>query len=384
MTAPTKPYVKHHSFSGFYSRLNVDCDVQRTRAVSALEIWLADLEHATAAWRDVLQRTFTDLQQDGGQFKITQFIADEMSVLDDCDLPRFLYHRYRYDIFPRTHELDEYPPYIQIEPSSVCNFRCVFCYQTDKFFASRKSGMMGKMSVELFRDVVDQLAGNVEFGSLASRGEPLVNPEIIPMLEACRGKFLNMKINTNASLLTEAHAHAILSGSIKTLVFSADAAEEPTYSEYRVNGSLDETLRNIRMFQKIREDQYANVPIITRVSGVMIDDERQNMDAMIGLWSDHVDQVSFVKYNPWENIYDTAPDDERKTPCSDLWRRMFIWFDGKANPCDTDYRSELAVGNACDHSVAQLWRSDAYETLRRQHTGDQRPTVEPCRRCTVV
>ena len=32
--------------------------------------------------------------------------------------------------------------------------------------------------------------------------------------------------------------HAILAGGVKTLVFSADAADEKLYSELRVNGNL--------------------------------------------------------------------------------------------------------------------------------------------------
>ena len=382
----TQPYVKQHSFDGFYSRIAADMQQQSARA---LKIGQAALSEGSvpAGRRAILQRAVADLDTTGTSaqpFKITQFIADEMSTLADDELSRYLFHRYRYDIFPMTRELDDYPPYIQIEPASVCNFRCVFCYQTDKFFASRKSGMMGKMSLDLFRDVVDQLATHVEFGSLASRGEPLVNPEINDMLDYCQGKFLGLKLNTNASLLTEAHVHAILAGGIRTLVFSADAAEEPTYSEFRVNGSLEETFRNVRMFERIRHQQYPDAPIITRVSGVMFDTEKQDMGDMIRFWSDHVDQVSFVRYNPWENIYDTPPDAEMKTPCSDLWRRMFIWFDGKTNPCDTDYRSTLAVGNVRNTDLSALWRSEAYTTLRQRHSDGERPAVEPCCRCTVI
>ena len=204
------------------------------------------------------------------------------------------------------------------------------------------------------------------------------------MLDYCQGKFLGLKMNTNASLLTEAHAHAILAGGIRTLVFSADAAEEPTYGEFRVNGSLEETFRNVRMFEKIRHQQYPGAPIITRVSGVMFDTGKQDIGDMIRFWNDHVDQVSFVRYNPWENIYDTPPDTELKTPCSDLWRRMFVWFDGKTNPCDTDYRSTLAGGNVRNTDLSALWRSEAYTTLRQRHNDGERLAVEPCRRCTVV
>ena len=70
------------------------------------------------------------------------------------------------------------------------------------------------------------------------------------------GKFLNLKVNTNASLLSEKLCHALLCGGAKTVVFSADAAEEPLYSKLRVRGRLDKVLKNIERFQKIREDHY--------------------------------------------------------------------------------------------------------------------------------
>ena len=28
--------------------------------------------------------------------------------------------------------VDDYPPCIQIEPTSFCNFRCIMCYQSDR------------------------------------------------------------------------------------------------------------------------------------------------------------------------------------------------------------------------------------------------------------
>ena len=49
----------------------------------------------------------------------------------------------------------------------------MFCYQTDEGF-SEKSDHMGTMSLEMYKQIVDQAAGNIEFLSLASRGEPLV------------------------------------------------------------------------------------------------------------------------------------------------------------------------------------------------------------------
>ena len=196
------------------------------------------------------------------------------------------------------------------------------------------------------------------------------------------GKFLNLKVNTNASLLSEKLCHALLCGGAKTVVFSADAAEEPLYSKLRVRGRLNKVLKNIERFQKIREVQYSNLPVITRVSGVLVD-ELQNMEAMKKMWGNLVDQISFVKYNPWENVY-KSPLSEVSEPCSDLWRRMFIWFDGKVNPCDTDYKSKLNVGNISENSLKELWLGKEYRQLREEHSSNKRKKLFPCNRCVVA
>ena len=231
------------------------------------------------------------------------------------------------------------------------------------------------------KKIIDQAEGHIEFISLASRGEPLMCPEIDKMLEYTCGKFLNLKINTNASVLNEEKSHAILKSGIKTVVFSADAAEEELYSKLRVNGKLSKVLSNIEKFKNIKETQYSDSKIITRVSGVKVD-EKQKLEDMESLWGELVDQVAFVNYIPWENVYG-APINSIEHPCSDLWRRMFVWWDGKINPCDVDYKSSLSIGNIDNHDLSELWRSRNYENLRYTHL-NKRKSLSPCNKCSVV
>ena len=41
---------------------------------------------------------------------------------------------------------------------------------------------MGHMKLELFKEIIDQIEGKIEFLSLASRGEPMICPQISEML----------------------------------------------------------------------------------------------------------------------------------------------------------------------------------------------------------
>lgn len=385
-----KVYKKHHSFQDFKSNKQGAIEYQKLRAIRVLQDWskgtLATRHsiHKKSNFVEILSQVQSDLDKDAeeGLFKITPFIAEEMYTYSDEELLRFFYHRYRYDVFPQLEKLDEYPPYLQIEPSSICNYRCVFCYQTDLEFFKKATPGMGQMTAELFQQIVDQAEGHIEFLSLASRGEPLLAREIEYMLNYAKGKFLNLKVNTNASLLTESKVHALLAGGVKTVVFSADAAEEPLYSQLRVNGKLEKVLKNIEMFQTVRAKNYPSLPIITRVSGVKVS-EKQDIDSMERVWGGLVDQVAFVNYNPWENIYEAKPNAQTK-PCSDLFRRMFIWQDGLTNPCDSDYKSTLSVGRFPDQSISDLWKMEKYENLRVAHRGGHRQIVHPCKGCVVV
>ena len=377
-----KLYHKSQSFDTFVSTLNTDLEAQQARCIRILEKKIPAV--SDGAKKSVLEEVLKNLkaEDDSAEFKLTIPIGDELSKLKDNNVSRYLFHRYRYDLFPRKKKLDEYPPYLQIEPSSVCNYRCVFCYQTDKAFTEKKGGMMGQMSFDLFRKIIDEAEGNIEFFSLASRGEPFVCRDIGKMLRYCKDKFLGLKVNTNASLLTEDHCHAILSGGVNTLVISADAAVEPLYSQMRVNGKLERVMEKLRMFSDIKKKDYPDSKLITRVSGVKYNQE-QTMASMTEVWGPLVDQVCFVDYNPWENVYE-SPESGVREACSDLWRRMFVWFDGAVNPCDTDYRSTLRIGRFPEKSISDLWRQEDYQQLRESHLEGKRSAVSPCRQCTVV
>ena len=380
-------YNKHNSFFSFSSINKEFNDDKIIKKINTLYKNKTGLDKINTNDHLILDKTVQDLnlnseQKKKSNFTLSKNVIDEILSLNENEILRYLVFRYKYEIFPLVKKLDKYPPYLQIEPSSICNYRCVFCFETDKTFTNKKNGFMGKMDINLFKNIIDQIHGNIEFISLASRGEPLANPDIPKMLEYCSNKFLNLKINTNASLLDEKKIHAILAGGVKTLVFSADAADEKLYSELRVNGDLKKVLKNIEKFQNIREKQYSKNSIITRVSGVKFND-KQNFDEMIKLWSGLVDQVAFVDYNPWENSYQ-KPSNDIQEPCSDLWRRMFIWWDGKINPCDVDYKSFLSVGNIKDNSISNLWLSKQYNEYREEHLNSNRKKIKPCNSCTVI
>ena len=364
-------YKKHHSFKNFYSSKMEDvAKIQKERAI----ILLKNTDDK------ILKNAKKCLENDNELFSLTPFIAEEMSTIEDDQILNYLYHRYRYDVFPQKKIIDEYPPYLQIEPSSICNFKCMFCYQTHPYFKENQN--LGTMDFLTFKKIIDEIEGKIQFISLASRGEPLVCRDIDKMLRYCNGKFLGLKVNTNASLLNKDHSRALLSGGVKTIVFSVDAHCPELYDKYRKKGYFEKVYSNITKFNEIKSSEFPDSNVITRISGVKVEPS-QSMPEMIKKWSNLVDQITYVNYNPWEDIYSANPNSCSEA-CSDLWRRLFIWYNGDANPCDTDFKSSLSVGNINTKSVCELWNSTKMNDYRSTHLSGRRQFMEPCRRCSVI
>ena len=166
-------------------------------------------------------------------------------------------------------------------------------------------------------------------------------------------------------------------------MFSLETTDAVTYKNIRVNGVFQNVLNNVERFKRIKEKCYPSSKLITRVSGVAMSGS-SSIEEMESYWSRYVDQVSFVRCAPWTSIYEGLQANNITDPCSDLWRRMFVWWDGKVNPCDFDYRSFLSVGGLDCGTVSSLWRSPKYEHLRRSHINKSRCQHVPCRQCPSV
>lgn len=321
-----------------------------------------------------------NLNQDDYLLKNQELL--ELKTKKGSELIRYLVYRYKYNNFPELKTIEDYPPNLQIEISSVCNLRCVMCYQKDKTFSTKSKGFMGYMNFELFKKIIDEIEGNLEAVTFASRGEPTLNPELEKFLKYSEGKFLGLKLNTNATILSEKIINTLLSSDLETLVFSIDAANKEMYEKIRVNANFEKILKNLELFHKIKNKNYKNSKLKVRISGVLINDQ-QNLKEIKNFYKDLADEFAFVHYTPWESSYDNEINDI-EDPCTDLWRRMFVWWDGKVNPCDYDYKSTLSVWNAENMSIKDIWTSEAYKKIRNKHLTKNRKKLEPCARCIAT
>ena len=272
----------------------------------------------------------------------------------------------------------DHPLYLLIEPTSVCNLRCPMCFQDDASFTTKE--YMGMINFDLFCNLVEEAKDiGVKAITLASRGEPTLHSKFIDMLKFLKNKdIMDVKVNTNATRLNEEKIRAIIENDVCELVLSIDSAVPEEYESLRLGAKFEKTLAAVQLLKKII-DEYPNRKTLTRISGVNMND-KQDWDKFFKFWSQYIDQVGWV---PSEMRWDTYnnPVNKDMGPCSYPWERMYVWYDGKANPCDVDYKSLLSSGKYPDLSLKELWMKQA--KLRDDHEKQLRSDYVPCDRCGV-
>ena len=78
------------------------------------------------------------------KFTITDLIAEEMARLPDLVVPEFIFHRYRYDVFPS--EGSEYIHHVYKSSLPLYVFTVVSLFSNKRRFSGRNSQRMGYMS----------------------------------------------------------------------------------------------------------------------------------------------------------------------------------------------------------------------------------------------
>ena len=174
------------------------------------------------------------------------------------------------------------------------------------------------MKFELFKKIIDELEGNVEAITFASRGEPTLNKDLVKFLDYCKDKFVAIKINSNLSNLNEELAEAIFRNNVQTLVISSDAPDKANYEKIRVKGNFEKLLKNMELLLDIKK-KFSNSNTIIRASGVKIS-ENQDFKKMKEVYGKFTDSVAFVNYLPWESSYTNKINNEMNA-CSDLWKK---------------------------------------------------------------
>lgn len=272
-----------------------------------------------------------------------------------------------------------------IDPSNICQLRCPLC-PTGSGTSRRKKG---RMSFELFKDIVNQIEDYALHIFLYNWGEPLLAPNITDFIRYAVSKNIAVSISSNMSFpLSTRLAEDLLTSGLSTLIFSLDGASQEVYSKYRVGGDFELVARNIKILATMKKKLGLRKPVMEWQYLMMRHNVKdvKKAENLAKEWG--VNVITFTKcvnlpfgkerankglaekwFLPKEVhrriYYDVTNEDVKSRRCWWLWRAMIVNWDGGVSPCcyvgddeNTDF------GNLSQDRVKNIWLNEKYQKSR--------------------
>jgi radical SAM protein with 4Fe4S-binding SPASM domain len=272
------------------------------------------------------------------------------------------------------------PTRLWIEPTSVCNLRCVMCPNKELTKAQK-----GFMDFGLFRKIVDEVKGFAFDVHLLHRGESLLHPEFFEMVRYAHEAGLVTRFHTNGTLLDEDKARRLIASGLDQFAFSFDGFDAETYERTRVNAEFEKTVGNIVRFLEIKKELGARKPVtlveLIDMPGLRESSTRSRAAFEARFKGLPLDRIVVKEYHNWAGDAGRIERKEKYSPCTFLWHALIVFWDGAVLPCTQDFFGYYTLGNARDASIAEIWNNDKMIALREKVLKGDVGDLETCGRC---
>ncbi len=302
---------------------------------------------------------------------------------------RFLLNRFERATGAET--LRAGPRTLDIVPTHRCNLRCVGCvhYETEG---------PPDLSIEFFREVLEESAPWAIQYRLCSLGEPFLNRDVPEMLRMAAERGIGCNIMTNGMLVTPELADFLVrSARIDMFTFSIDGAKAETVERLRRGLRFDRLLSGIAAVVEAKKRRGSSVPVVQGSFVAMRESIEELVDlvrlaADVGIEDLNVNYLTvegetgqadslFSHPELQRRVFEEArrvaeetgivlhlppdiQDDSFRTRCVLPWDTMIIDTDGTARMCYSSW--EESVGNVrTDGGIRAVWNNGIYREVRR-------------------
>jgi radical SAM protein with 4Fe4S-binding SPASM domain len=309
-------------------------------------------------------------------------IIGRSKIPQDIIRPEFREYRRKWEELPEKQIVSDFPLHLNIEATGRCNLMCTHCFRH-----SRRTEI-GDMEFDLFKRIIDEgKEYNLPSIEPTLMGESFEHPQLIDMIKYAKSQgVLDIKLNTNGTLVNESIQERVLDSGLDTIVFSIDAVTEESYNRIKFGSDFRLVNKNVEDFINLKYLRGLKKPKII----VQMIDQKQTHDEL----------MSFVRY--WQNkadivriaIYqspDGNPNDKNRTqnspetifPCPQLWQRLAIAWDGTVYPCVGDNACREPLGNVNNTRIYNIWHGERLNYLREKHSKYEADDIDLCLHCDL-
>ncbi len=306
------------------------------------------------------------------------------------------------------------PTYIQLEPTVRCNLNCITCTR-DKVIKDYQ-----KFDLTLEEaDKILSLFPNLNSVKLQGLGEPLLHPQIVPLLEKFKRRNIRVWTITNGTLLNSEKYRSILLNYVDDVAISFDSVNKENFNYLRRGADMDRIIQGIKLLTEERNKRKSNLAVginfvISHKNYLELGQLHEIAAAL------RVDYVTVADVENWmipgeDEFRDSAAFVAETRKLSPLIRKkvnrlrlrllkkgiilgykhcqkklgncywpfksVFITVEGEITPCCLRMHKAHSLGNIFElGSFEELWNSERYKAFRKSHL-DQDTSNLTCSLC---
>lgn len=278
---------------------------------------------------------------------------------------------------------------IQIEPTTLCNFKCEYCAQST---GSIKKKIMEWETFEKIICDLKNLSDDYKIINIIGFGEPLIHKRISDMVAEIKKASITkrVEITTNASLLTPEKSDELISAGLTRLIISLQGLNADMYKNIcKYNVDYDDLINNIRYFYENKGACKLHIKIADTALGTGEEQMFYNMfsDICDDLYIEHIipefkdiDYTNKVKEERKLNRY--GYEIKESIVCPQPFYQMFICADGNVSPCCL-YPYPTIIGNVKRDSLKDIWNGELLKEFQILQLKKMRGSNSLCKHCIL-
>jgi MoaA/NifB/PqqE/SkfB family radical SAM enzyme len=257
---------------------------------------------------------------------------------------------------------------VDIEPTNRCNAKCYFCPRD----ATPHQGLMSEAVFEQALGRLVELRAKLhEQGrpqprvSLCGLGEPLLNRHTPEFVRRVRAAGFHCTMSSNAALLDEKRAHALLEGGLQQICINVGDRDEEYDDVYKL--PWEKTRDNVLRFRDLaRKDCIIYIALVNHRR------DPEHTESMRAYWRDQglqafieyeimnrggalfVDHMQYGQYPQQAEAKELLEKGQLQAICPTPFSSLFVGYDGQYYLCCSDWKKEVPLGSVADVSFADV------------------------------
>jgi len=285
------------------------------------------------------------------------------------------------------------PNNIMVEVTNICNLRCKMCYN------KRMKRKKGFISFDLFKKIVDQAVDlNIENMGLYTTGESFLHPKIFEFIKYAKKKGIKyVYITTNGQALNDEKIKKIFESGLDSIKFSIDAGNKERYESLKIGASWNKLVKIVKKLKAMRDnfdsklrifasfivmkDNFKDLARYKKIFGNLID---ETFFVFVGNQGSQVKAEKLYPKNVISKIENLTLPKEKWQPCSMLWDRFIVTYEGYLTICCIDFENSLIYGDINKESLKTSWNNKKIKKFREIHASRQFEKLPLCFDCDSI